>query len=69
MVCAPIFFCETYCMNLLLRLWWLEKRRNFKKKDVAIAIYFLTLYVFFVFGIFFGAKAGGAPGDGIDAKS
>ena len=56
-------------MNLLLRLWWLEKRRNFEKKDVAIAIYFLTLYVFFVFGIFFGVKAGGAPVDGIDAKS
>lgn len=48
-------------MKLLLRLWWLQKRRNFKKRDLAVMIYLLIVYIATCVGFYLGATASGAP--------
>lgn len=48
-------------LKLLLRLWWLRKRRNFKKRDLAFAIYFIVVYIAACVGFYFGASAAGKP--------
>lgn len=50
-----------------MRLWWLRKRRNFKKRDLAVAIYGLFVYLCVWAGFFIGATKDGATislGDG-----
>ncbi len=32
-------------LRLLLRLWWLQQRRNFHKRDAFVACYIIFLYV------------------------
>lgn len=46
-------------LKLLLRLWWLRTRRNFKKRDVLIALYFLFVYACVWVGFFIGASSEG----------
>lgn len=48
-------------MKLLLRLWWLQKRRNFKKRDLAVMIYLFIVYIGACVGFYLGATASGAP--------
>lgn len=38
-------------LRLLLRLWWLQQRRNFHKRDAFVACYIIFLYV--VMGVSF----------------
>ena len=38
-------------LKLLLRLWWLQQRRNFHKRDAFVACYIIFLYV--VMGVSF----------------
>ena len=38
-------------LRLLLRLWWLQQRRNFHKRDAFVACYIIFLYV--VIGVSF----------------
>ena len=38
-------------LRLLLRLWWLQQRRNFRKRDAFVACYIIFLYV--VMGVSF----------------
>lgn len=56
-------------MKLLLRLWWLQKRRNFKKRDLAVAIYLIIVYIAMCVGFYFGATASGASIERLDAPA
>ena len=38
-------------LRLLLRLWWLQQRRNFHKRDAFVVCYIILLYV--VMGVSF----------------
>lgn len=54
-------------LRILLRLWWLRIRRQFKKRDLAVAIYFLFVYVAVCIGFYVGYTSAGATlelGDG-----
>lgn len=46
-------------LKTLLQLWRLRKRRNFRKRELALAIYIVFLYVCFGAGAYAGAKANG----------
>lgn len=46
-------------LKLLLRLWWLHKRRDFQKRDIVLGVYLLLLYVCIGVGIYVGVVASG----------
>ena len=46
-------------LKLLLRLWWLQQRRNFRKRDAFVACYIITLYVVMGFCFFQGFTESG----------
>lgn len=47
-------------MKLLLRLWWLQQRRDFSWKDAAVGVYILFIYGCVAFGAYEGyAEKGG----------
>lgn len=56
-------------LKLLLHLWWLEKRRNFKKRDIAVALYVLFVYCCVIAGFFIGTNAAGAPVERLEAPN
>ena len=41
-------------LKLLLRLWWLQQRRNFRKRDAFVACYIIFLYVMVGVGFYQG---------------
>lgn len=47
-------------LRILLRLWWLRIRRQFKKRDLAVAVYFCFVYVAVCIGFYFGYTSEGA---------
>lgn len=51
-------------LRLLLRLWWLQQRRNFQKRDILIGCYILFVYVAVGIGVFMGfTEEGGSLED------
>ena len=46
-------------LRLLLRLWWLQQRRNFHKRDAFVACYIIFLYVVVGFSFFQGFTESG----------
>ena len=46
-------------LKLLLRLWWLQQRRNFRKRDAFVACYIIFLYVVVGFSFFQGFTESG----------
>lgn len=46
-------------LKLLLRLWWLQQRRNFSWKDVFVGVYLVFLYICIGVGAYTGAREGG----------
>lgn len=46
--------------RLLLRLWWLRKRRNFNKRDLFVAIYIFSVYIVVCIGFYYGVTKTGA---------
>lgn len=53
-------------LKLLLRLWWLQQRRNFRKRDAFVACYIITLYVVMGFCFFQGFTESGGELKGED---
>ncbi len=51
-------------LKLLLRLWWLQQRRNFQKKDVVVGCYMLFFYVVVGISIFQGFTESGETLEG-----
>lgn len=48
-------------LRLLLRLWWVQQRRNFSKRDAIVGSYIIFLYVLLGAGFFIGfAEKGGS---------
>ncbi len=56
-------------LRLLLRLWWLQQRRNFQKRDVVVGCYILFFYAIVGVGIFrgFAESGGNLEGDALPA--
>lgn len=52
-------------LKLLLRLWWLRKRRDFQKRDVFIAVYMLLLYACIGVGLYLGMVTSGMPASSV----
>ena len=51
-------------LRLLLRLWWLQQRRNFRKRDAFVACYIIFLYVVMGVSFFLSfTENGGELGD------
>ena len=46
-------------LKLLLRLWWLQQRRNFRKRDAFVACYIIFLYVMVGVGFYQGFTESG----------
>lgn len=46
-------------LNLLLRLWWLQQRRNFHKRDAIVGAYLIFLYAVMGVSFFQGFTEGG----------
>ena len=46
-------------LNLLLRLWWLQQRRNFHKRDAIVGAYLIFLYAVMGVSFFHGFTEGG----------
>ncbi len=46
-------------LKLLLRLWWLHMRRNFRKRDAFMACYIIFAYVVVGFSFFQGFTESG----------
>lgn len=46
-------------LKLLLRLWWLRKRRDFQKRDIVLAIYMLLAYACIGVGLYLGMVTSG----------
>lgn len=59
----------SYMQKLLIRLWWLEKRRDFKVRDIAIVIYILLVYAVVCLSAYFGASAAGRPIERVEAPA
>lgn len=53
-------------LKLLLRLWWLRKRRDFQKRDVFIAVYMLLLYACIGVGVYLGMVTSGMSASSVD---
>ena len=53
-------------LRLLLRLWWLQQRRNFQKRDAIVGCYILFLYVVMGASAFFSFTESGGSLDGED---
>lgn len=53
-------------LRLLLRLWWLQQRRNFQKRDVFVGCYILFLYVVMGVSAFHGFTENGGNLEGED---
>ena len=53
-------------LKLLLRLWWLQQRRNFRKRDAFVACYIIFLYVVVGFSFFQGFTESGGELKGED---
>ena len=53
-------------LRLLLRLWWLQQRRNFQKRDAIVGCYILFLYVMMGASAFFGFTESGGSLEGED---
>ncbi len=51
-------------LRLLLRLWWLQQRRNFHKRDAFVGCYILFLYVVVGVSAFHGFTESGGSLDG-----
>ena len=45
-------------LRLLLRLWWMQQRRNFSKRDAIVGGYIIFLYVVFGASFFILPKMG-----------
>lgn len=55
-------------LKLLIRLWWLQQRRNFHKRDAFVASYLVFLYGMMGFGAYEGfVESGGQFGDEVPA--
>lgn len=56
-------------LRLLLRLWWIQQRRNFQKRDIVVGCYILFVYVAVGIGVFLGFtdKSGGLDGQDLPA--
>lgn len=48
-------------VNILLRLWWLHKRRTFNKRDLIVTAYLFSVYVVTIVGFCIAAAAMGIP--------
>ena len=53
-------------LKLLIRLWWLQQRRNFRKRDAFVACYIIFLYVVVGFSFFQGFTESGGELKGED---
>lgn len=53
-------------LKLLIRLWWLQQRRNFRKRDAVVACYLIFLYVVVGVSFFHGFTKGGGMLEGKD---
>ena len=53
-------------LRLLLKLWWLQQRRNFQKRDIVIGCYLLFLYVAVGVGVYLGFTEDGGSLEGQD---
>ena len=53
-------------LRLLLRLWWLQQRRNFHKRDAFVGCYILFLYVVMGVSAFLGVTEDGGSLEGED---
>lgn len=51
-------------LKLLIRLWWLQQRRNFRKRDAVVACYLIFLYVVVGVSFFHGFTQSGEILDG-----
>ena len=56
-------------LKLLLRLWWLQQRRNFRKRDAFVACYIIFLYVVVGFSFFQGFTESGGELKGEDMSA
>lgn len=56
-------------LKLLLRLWWLRKRRCLKKRDIAVAIYLLFVYIAVCVGFYYGVKSSGETVESVDSPA
>ena len=53
-------------LKLLLRLWWLQQRRNFRKRDAFVASYIIFLYVVMGVSFFLSFTENGGDLEGED---
>lgn len=53
-------------LKLLLRLWWLQQRRNFHKRDAFVASYIIFLYVVMGVSFFLSFTENGGDLEGED---
>ena len=53
-------------LKLLIKLWWLQQRRNFRKRDAVVACYLIFLYVVIGVSFFHGFTQNGEILDGED---
>lgn len=51
-------------LKLLLRLWWLQQRRNFHKRDAFVVCYIIFLYVMVGVGFYQGFTESGGELEG-----
>lgn len=53
-------------LKLLIKLWWLQQRRNFRKRDAVVACYLIFLYVVIGVSFYHGFTQNGEILDGED---
>lgn len=56
-------------LKLLLRLWWLQQRRNFHARDAIVGGYLIIIYVVMGVSFYFGFTESGGSLSGDDAPS